>query len=297
MSVQALQEQTVEKAVPARGVAIPKWVGQVVVYAISISLSLMLLFPLFWMVSTSLKTPEEANAAKPVWIPTEVSTASYEQILGDADWLMYLSNSLFVTVLTVVGTVASVTVVAYAFSRFQWAGRDIVFFLMLGTMMLPLQTTLVPQYVMFNALGWVNRFNPVTIPGYFAGGAALIFLMRQFMLAIPRDLDEAAMLDGASHFQIFRHIILPNCKPILTTVSLMVFVGQWNALQLPLIYLQKRDLATLPMAILSLYNPQQTSQPWALIMATSLLAVLPLIIACLIAQRYFTESVVMTGGK
>lgn len=295
--MQAVSKMTTSETAKRERWAAPGWVGRVVTYGVAIGLSALLIFPLFWMVSTSLKTQEESNAGGIVWWPSQPTTAAYERVLTDPDWLTYLGNSLFITGLTVTGTLASVTIVAYAFSRLRWAGRDAVFFLMLTTLMLPLQTTLVPQYVMFNALDWVNTFNPVTIPGYFAGGAALIFLLRQFMLTIPRELDEAATLDGATHFQIFWNIILPNCRPALTTVGLMIFVGQWNALQLPLIYLQKRELQTLPIAILSLFNPQQTTQPWAMIMATSLLAVLPLIIACLIAQRYFTETVVMTGGK
>jgi multiple sugar transport system permease protein len=295
--VQAVSKMTTSETTTRARWAVPGWAGRGLTYAISIALSALLVFPLFWMVSTSLKTQEEANAGSIVWWPSQPTLAAYERVLTDPDWLTYLGNSVFITVLTVAGTLASVTLVAYAFSRLRWAGRDMVFFLMLTTLMLPMQTTLVPQYVMFNALDWVNTFNPVTIPGYFAGGAALIFLLRQFMLTIPRELDEAATLDGANHFQIFWNIILPNCRPALTTVGLMIFVGQWNALQLPLIYLQKRELQTLPIAILSLFNPQQTTQPWALIMATSLLAVLPLIVACLIAQRYFTDTVVMTGGK
>lgn len=300
MNVDAVNQTTIAPAAATRKRTRREgapWWGKVILYAISIALSLVLVFPLFWMVSTSFKTPEEANAPKPVWLPAQPTPEAYEQILADPDWRTYLGNTIFVTLLSVTGTVVSVTIVAYAFSRLQWAGRDIVFFLMLGTMMLPMQTTLVPQYVMYNKLDWINTFNPITIPGYFAGGAAMIFLLRQFMLTIPRELDEAATIDGANHLQIFRHIILPSCRPALVTVTLLEFVGKWNSLQLPLIYLQKQNLQTLPMAILNLINPQQTSQPWTIIMATSLLAVVPLIIAFLFAQRYFTESIVMTGGK
>lgn len=266
-------------------------------YAIAISLSLVLVFPLFWMISTSLKTDAEANAPKPVWVPAEPQLDAYQEIIANPDWSLYVSNSIFVTLLSVVGTVLSVTIVAFAFSRLQWPGRNVVFFAMMGTLMLPIQTTLIPQFVLFNKLKWVDTFNPITIPGYFAGGAAMIFLLRQFMLSIPRELDEAALIDGASHFQIFWHVILPLSRPAMATVGLFVFVGQWNALQFPLIYLQSRNLHTLPMAILNLVNPQQTSQPWPLIMATSLIAVLPLIVMFLFVQRYFVESIVLTGTK
>jgi len=266
-------------------------------YLMSIGLSLVLVFPLFWMTSTSFKSEAEANAPKPVWLPSSPQLDAYETILKDPDWKTWVLNSVFVAALGVTGTVVSVTVVAFAFSRVDWPGRNVVFFLMLSTMMLPIQTTLVPQYVLFNKLKWVNTFNPITIPGYFAGGAAMVFLLRQFMLAIPKELDEAARIDGASYVQVFWHVILPLSKPAMATVGLFVFVGQWNALQFPLIYLQSKQLHTLPMAILNLVNPQATSQPWPTIMATSLVAVAPLIVVFLAVQRYFVESIVLTGTK
>jgi len=282
---------------PSREKRIKDTARQAILYVLACSLSVVLVFPLFWMVSTSLKTDKEANAPKPVWLPAQPQLDAYGELLSDPDWRTYIANSIFVTVLGVGGTLISVTIVAFAFSRLDWPGRNLVFFMMLGTLMLPFQATLVPQYVLFNKLGWVDTFNPVTIPGYFAGGAAMVFLLRQFMLTIPRELDEAALVDGASYWQIFRHIVLPNMKPALATVGLFLFVGQWNALQLPLIYLQSRNMHTLPMAILNLFNPQQTQQPWTLIMATSLVAVVPLVLVFLAVQRHFVESIVLTGTK
>ena len=282
---------------PSTGKAVRSLSRKLLLYLLAISLSLVLVFPLFWMVSTSLKTDDEANAPKPIWLPARPTLDAYRQILSDADWLLYISNSVFVTVLSVGGTLASVTIVAFAFSRLEWPGRNVVFALMLSTLMLPLQATLVPQYVLFNRLDWVNTFNPITIPGFFAGGAAMVFLLRQFMLSLPKELDEAAVVDGASPWQVFWHVILPNTKPAITTVGLFLFVGHWNSLQMPLIYLQKKELQTLPMAILTLYNPQATRQPWTVIMATSLLAVVPLIVVFLLVQRYFVESIVLTGTK
>ena len=132
-------------------------------YAIAITLSLVLVFPLFWMISTSLKTDAEANAPKPVWVPAEPQLDAYQEIIANPDWTLYVSNSIFVTLLSVVGTVVSVTIVAYAFSRLQWPGRNIVFFAMMGTLMLPIQTTLIPQFVLFNKLSWVDTFNPITL--------------------------------------------------------------------------------------------------------------------------------------
>lgn len=210
---------------------------------------------------------------------------------------LYFSNSAFVTTLAVLGTLVSVAAVAYAFSRIQWPGRNIVFFLMLSTLMLPYQTTLVPQYVMFNKIGWVGTYNPIIIPGFFAGGALYIFLLRQFMLGLPKELDEAALIDGASHFQIWWHIILPLCKPALATIAVFLFVANWNSLQAPLIYLQRANMYTLPVVIANLINPQVQVQPWPLIMAASALTMIPLIVVFFFTQRYILESVALTGTK
>lgn len=272
-------------------------VATAALYLTALAGSLMLLFPLYWMISSSLKTAAEANAPRIVWWPAQPQFAAYSQIINDPDWLQYLANSVFVTALGVGGTLISVAAVAYAVSRIEWPGRNIVFMLLLSTLMLPPQTTLVPQYVLFNRLGWINTFNPIVIPGFFAGGATFIFLLRQFMLTLPKELDEAAMIDGANHPTIWWRIILPLCKPALASITIFLFVAQWNAFQVPLIYLQRSTLYTLPIAINNLYNPQQVSQPWPLIMAASVLTTLPLLIGFVFAQRYVFESVALTGLK
>lgn len=272
-------------------------VHRLALYGATLFGSVLMLFPLFWMLSTSLKTAAETNGPVIVWWPVQPQLDAYAQIVSDPQWLRYLANSAFVTALAVVGTLVSVSAVAYAVSRIEWPGRNIVFFLLLSTLMLPPQTTLVPQYVLFNRLGWINTFNPIVIPGFFAGGATYVFLLRQFMLAIPRELDEAAMIDGAGHFTIWRRIILPLCTPALATIAIFLFVANWNAFQIPLIYLQRTSLYTLPIAINNLYNPQQIAQPWPLIMAASMLATIPLMVGFVAAQRYVFESVAQTGLK
>lgn len=272
-------------------------IGKLALYAAVALGSAVMLFPLFWMISTSLKVNDEANAARIVWWPAHPTLAAYRQIVSDPQWIGYFGNTVFVTLLSVLGTLISIAAVAYAVSRIEWPGRNLVFFLLLSTLMLPTQTTLVPQYVLFNKLGWINSFNPITIPGFFAGGATFIFLLRQFMLGIPRDLDEAAMIDGAGHFTIWYRIIMPLCTPALASITIFLFVGSWNSFQVPLIYLQRTSLYTLPIAINNLYNPQQVTQPWPLIMAASVLTTLPLMLGFVLAQRYIFESVVHTGIK
>lgn len=254
-------------------------------------------FPMIWMILTSFKTFEEANAPQIVWFPSALRWDAYLAILSRPEFLRAFANSIFVTALAVGGTLASITVVAYAFSRVEWPGRDLVFLLMLSTMMIPPQALIVPQYVFFNKLRWIGTYNPITIPGFFAGGAALVFLLRQFMRQIPRELDEAARIDGASHWQIFWHIILPLCRPALATAAVFLFVAHWNSLLQPLIYLQTTSLYTLPIYVTSLVNPQQVVQPWPTIMAASFLTALPLIVVFLLLQRHLIGGIVLTGMK
>lgn len=270
---------------------------QVGLYAVALVGAVAMAFPLFWMFSTSLKTSAEANAPQIVWWPSAPKLEAYAKIFADGQWLQYLQNSIFVTVLAVVGTLISVSAVAYAVSRIDWPGRNIVFFLLLSTLMIPPQTTMVPQYVLFHRLGWINTYNPIVIPGFFAGGATFVFLLRQFMLGLPKELDEAATIDGANHVEIWWRIVLPLCAPALSTVGMFLFVANWNSFQTPLIYLQRTSLFTLPIAINNLYNPQQVTQPWPLIMAASMLAIIPLLLGFVFAQRYVFQSVAQTGLK
>ncbi|MCX6037941.1 MAG: carbohydrate ABC transporter permease, partial [Chloroflexi bacterium] len=172
-----------------------------------------------------------------------------------------------------------------------------VFFLMLSTMMIPAQALLVPPYVFFNKLGWVGTFNPLIIPGYFAGGAAMVFLLRQSMAQIPKELDESAVVDGANHIQIFWEIVLPLVKAPLATIATFLFVGFWSSLLVPLMYLQTVDLYTLPVYVSTLYNINLTVQPWPTIMAAAVLTTVPLMVVFFFAQRYILESVVISGLK
>lgn len=254
-------------------------------------------FPLFWMISSSFKTIQETNSPGIVWIPRQPTLDAYIGIFQNANFLRAYFNSVFVVSLAMAGTLISIAAVAYAFSRINWPGRNVVFFLMLSTMMIPPQALIVPQYVFFNKLGWVGTFNPIVIPGYFAGGAAMIFLLRQAMAQIPKELDEAAFIDGANHIQIWWEVILPLSKAPLATIATFLFVGLWNNLLTPLMYLQTVDLYTLPIFTATLYNINQTVQPWPTIMTAAVLTTVPLIVLFFFAQRYILDSVVISGLK
>lgn len=272
-------------------------VRSMILYVILTAASIAMSFPLFWMISSSLKTVSETNAPGIVWIPANPTLAAYINIFANQQFLRAYFNSVFYVSLALAGTLFSIAAVAYAFSRVEWPGRNLVFFLMLATMMIPPQALIVPQYVFFNKLNWVGTFNPLVIPGYFAGGAAMVFLLRQSMAQIPKEMDESAFIDGANHFQIWWNITLPLVKAPLATISTFLFVGLWNSLLTPLMYLQTVDLYTLPVYLSTLYNINQTVQPWPTIMTAAVLTTIPLIVVFFFAQRYILESVVMTGLK
>jgi ABC-type glycerol-3-phosphate transport system permease component len=266
-------------------------------YAILTGSTVFMSFPLFWMISSSLKTLGETNSPGIVWVPKHPTLAAYTAIFHNQDFLRAYFNSVFYVTLALAGTLISIAAVAYAFSRIEWPGRNVVFFLMLSTMMIPPQALIVPQYVFFNKLNWVGTFNPIIIPGYFAGGAAMIFLLRQAMSQIPKELDESAFVDGANHIQIWWEIVLPLVKAPMATVATFLFVGTWNSLLTPLMYLQTVKLYTLPVYVATLYNINNTVQQWPTIMTAAVLTTIPLIILFFFAQRYILESVVVSGLK
>ena len=270
---------------------------RIILYVFLTGATLLMSFPLFWMISSSMKTLEETNSAGIIWLPENPSLAAYLAIFQNSDFLRSYFNTIFYTSLALVGTLFSIAVVAYAFSRIEWPGRNLVFFLMLSTMLIPPQALIVPQYVFFNKLGWVGTFNPIIIPGYFAGGAAMVFLLRQSMSQIPKELDESAFVDGANHIQIFWEVIMPLIKAPLATVATFLFVGLWNSLLAPLMYLQTVDLYTLPVYVSTLYNINLTVQQWPTIMTAAVLTTVPLMVVFFFAQRFILEGVVVSGLK
>jgi len=268
-----------------------------VLYIFLTGSTIVMCFPLFWMISSSLKTLQETNSPGIMLLPKHPTLEAYIAIFQNSDFLRSYFNTIFYTTLALLGTLASVALVAYAFSRITWPGRNVVFFLMLSTMMIPPQALLVPQYVFFNKFHWIGTFNPIVIPGFFAGGAAMIFLLRQSMAQIPFELDESAFIDGASHLQVFWEIVLPLVKAPLAIVATFLFVGFWNSLLAPLIYLQTVSLYTLPVYVSTLYNINSSVQQWPTIMTAAVLTTVPLMLVFFIAQRYILEGVIITGLK
>lgn len=259
-----------------------------------ILLAAVYLAPFVWMVGTSMKTLAQSIASPPVIIPNPLVLSAYPDAFTKMNFPLALRNTLIYAVPAVVGTVASCSLVAYGFSLVQWRGRNGVFVLVLATMMLPSQVTLIPLYVIYAKIGWVNTFLPLVVPT-FLGSPFFIFLLRQFFLGIPRDLIDAARIDGASELRILIRIVAPLAAPALITVALLTFIDKWNDFYGPLIYLQKPDLHPLSLAAQVFQTTHKTQ--WPQTMAASVMVAAPLVIIYFIAQRRFIEGITLSGIK
>lgn len=249
-------------------------------------------FPLVWMLSTSLKSEAEVFAVPPIWIPAKILWSNYPDSLTYFPFVQYLVNTLIVTVPSVLGTLVSSALTAYGFARVRWKGRDAVFTLVLATLLIPSWTTLIPVYVLFAKMHWVGTFLPLIIPN-FLGNPFYIFLLRQFFLRQPQELFDAAVIDGSGHLGLFSRILLPLSKPAMAVVALFSFMDSWKDFFNPLIYLNDDKLYTLSIGLYS-FQSQHTTD-WTTLMAASLLIASPMIILFFLTQRTFVEGITFTG--
>jgi multiple sugar transport system permease protein len=272
---------------------------QGVLYLIALVLAVVFMFPFFWTVMSSLKTVQEISKFPPVWIPEVLQWNNYVRTVTIVPFALWTYNSFFVVTLSTLGTVLSASLVAYSFARFRYRGRDTIFMITLGTMMLPAQVTLIPQFILFHKLGWINTLYPLWLPAWFGGGAFAIFLLRQFILSLPKDLDEAALIDGASYFRIFWQILLPLCKAVVATIAVISFIGSWNDFVNPLIYLQLPEKFTLAVGLNYFKNQPEMGgeRTQHLLMAASVMVIIPVVVLFFATQRYFVQGIVLSGIK
>jgi len=265
------------------------------VYGILTVFGALFLVPFMWVLSTSLKGNEQIFTIPPQWIPSHIQWGNYVEVFRRIPILLYLKNSVVVAVMQMIGIVGSSSLVAYAFAVLRWPGRNLVFGVLLATMMLPMQVTMIPVFVLFKQLGWLDTFKPLIVPAFLGGGAFNIFLLRQFFLGIPRDIADAARIDGCSEFRIYWNVMLPLASPALATVAIMTFMFSWNDFLGPLIYLSEKDKSTLALG-LSMFVGQQTSE-WALLMAASILMMIPMVVVFFFFQKYIIQGFTMSGVK
>jgi multiple sugar transport system permease protein len=257
----------------------------------------LMLSPFLWMLLVSLRPAGaglfDANPWSPgQWLSSPPQWSNYRRALSLQPFAVYAWNTVVITALGILGEVASSSLVAYGFARFRFAGRRPLFILVLATMMLPAQVTMVPTFILFRAFHWIDTLKPLIVPAFF-GSAFSIFLCRQYIMTLPVALDEAAVMDGASRFQIYWRILLPLSKPVLATVAVFSFLARWNDFMGPLIYVSSQRNFTLALGLASFQGEYSTD--WNLMMAASLVVMSPCIVLFFLAQRVFVRGVVMSG--
>jgi len=269
-------------------------IGQIVTHCILIIFGLIFILPLVTMVSTALKPDVQIFAWPPVWIPNPRMWSNFPRALTFVPMILYAKNTVVITATSVIGVVLSSPLVAYGLARIDWPERNLLFLLIVSTMMVPYQVTMIPVYLLFNSLGWINTYLPLIVPSFF-GNAFFIFLLRQFFMTIPRELSDAARIDGCSEFGIYSRIILPLAKPSLAVVALFQFIWAWNDFLGPLIYLKDQTKYTISLGLQQFQSGYQTE--WALLMAAATMATFPIIILFFFTQRTFIQGITLTGIK
>ena len=269
--------------------------------ALQIVLTLLLitfLIPMFWMFSSALKSPTEIFVVPVKWIPEVLRWNNFSNLFSEDFNLpfgLFLWNSVWVVFWAVLGTVLSSAMVAYAFSRLEWPGRDFFFGLLVATILIPEVVTLIPRFIEFKNFGWLNTHLPLTVPYWFAGTPLYVFIMRQFFRSIPKELDEAAYMDGAGHLRILFSVILPLSKPVIATVAVFALLQHYNDYLSPLVFLNSQELWTMPIGLAALDATESFTYTWEMVFAGSTVAVIPVIILFVFAQRYFVQGISMTG--
>ncbi|GAC1362749.1 MAG: carbohydrate ABC transporter permease [Herpetosiphon sp.] len=255
-----------------------------------------MLVPLVWMLSTALKTDIQVFRFPPIWIPQPVVWNNFVQALArpSLPFLRFLANSTFITCLATLGTLCSSSVVAFALSRIHWRGRNTLFFVVVVTMLLPREVTIVPQFILYRMFHWIDTFLPLIVPSFFAT-PFYVFILRQYMMTLETEIDQAARIDGCNTWMVFQYIVLPQCVPALLTVTLLSLQAHWNEFMGPLVFLSSTNKFTATLG-LSLFNGQYSTD-WNHLMAASLIVMLPVLVLFAVAQKYFVQGIVTTGIK
>lgn len=262
-------------------------------YVLLIVAAAFMLVPFLWMLSTSFKVDQYVLSMPPQFIPRPFTLDSYRQLFDLLPIDRMFFNSLLVAVATTVGQVFVSSMAAYAFARMKFRGQNGLFLLYLATLMIPFQVTIIPLFILMRYLGWINSYQGLIAPGIFSAFGT--FLLRQFFLSLPRDLEEAAFLDGANHFTVYWRVIMPLAKPALATLAIFSFMGSWNAFLWPLFIVRNEQLMTLPVGLATLHGRYLTQ--WNLVMAGAVITVIPMLIIYLLAQKHFVRGVVLSGLK
>ncbi len=270
---------------------------QVLAYIVVTAGAVILMIPFAWMLSSSLKAPEQIFIDPPQWIPDPILWRNYIDAWTALPFTRFLFNTLFVTLFGMAASILTSALVAYGFARYRFPGRDLLFIVLLSTMMLPYVVTLIPSFLIWRNLRLIDTYDPLVIGALFGGGPFFIFLMRQFMLGIPVEMEEAARIDGANTWQVFSRIVLPLVRPALLAVGIFSFQGYWNDFLGPLIYLNDMSRYTMTLGMFFFVGGASEAPKWNWLMAMSTLIALPILLVFFLAQRQFIEGITLTGIK
>jgi ABC-type glycerol-3-phosphate transport system permease component len=297
MSQLAAAGRRTRTAAPTR-VRARRLLNRVALYLLAAVLVALFMGPFLWTLASSLKDSKEIARFPPILFPARLRWENYDEVFRLVPMWSFIRNSVQVALLAVIGQVVTATLVAYGFTRFRFPGRDILFMVLVSTMILPREVLLIPNFLVFKSLGLINTLTPLWLPSFF-GGAFFVFLLRQFFLTLPLDLDEAAKIDGANSLQILLKILVPLCQPAMATVAIFSFMLHWNEFLEPLIYLSSKENFTLALGLRFFQQiPNDAQEPRdQLMMAASLIMTLPVLLLFFAAQRYFIRGIVMSGIK
>jgi multiple sugar transport system permease protein len=280
-----------------RGYRVRKLITSTLTHTVLIIVALMMLFPLIWLLSSSLKAPEQQVKFPPELIPNPFYPQNFVRLFTLSPMATYLFNSAKISILSVIGMCLSSSLAAFAFARMRFRGKNFIFGILLTTMMIPFATTVIPTFVIMRALHWIDTHNPLIVPNFF-GGAYTVFLLRQAYLSIPQDLMDAAEMDGAGFFYIWWRVFVPLGMPMLTSVAVLQFLGSWNDLFGPLIYINTQSKMTVQIGLTFLRGRGGTGiQDFGVVMAGSLLGLLPMLILYSFGQKYFISGLSRAGLK
>lgn len=282
------------RARPISREVVRRRIGRAVLYVVIVLGTIVFTFPFVWMVKSSVTPPDEMLLFPPKLFPSQIVWENYARAWVNLPFGVFYRNTIFITLTGMLGVIASSSVVAFAFARMRWPGRDKFFVVMLATLMLPAHVTFIPTYLVFAKIGWINTFLPLLVPEW-TGSPFIIFLMRQYMMTIPFEMDDAARIDGCGWLQLFTHIIMPLATPVLGVAAIYSFQYHWNAFERPLIYLNRIELFTVPLGMAMLNSRYATDFGATMAMAT--VSLIPVMAIFFLAQRYFIQGVVVSGVK
>ena len=279
------------------GMAATRTLTQGVLYFLLTLGAIVATIPMAWTVSSSLKDTAHIFTLRVQWIPNPIIWRNYIDLFERLPFLQFITNTLFIVVSNVIAAVLTGSLVAYAFARLRAPGKNFLFMLVISTMLLPGQVTLIPRYIIFNKLSMIDTYWPLVIPGWLGGGAFEIFLFRQFFLTLPVELDDAARIDGCSTLRIYWSIVMPLSKPVIATIAIFNFIWAWSDFFNALIYLNSMEKFTLPLGLATLQRSAEWSTRWELVMAGSVVSLIPMLVIFFLGQKYFVQGITLTGVK